>query len=490
MGYKYEAVKNFNPGPGDYKPDQAEKHLKPRVPGALIKEDVSPERRPAEITPDPGNYDGGDLKFASDLKKTADMGSKYVFKANSNPGPGDYKPDTAEKIVKPKIPHALIKEDQVEEKRPAEYTPDPGQYQNDGISFAKDLKKTATMGSKYEFKPNSNPPPGIYEVDKANSVTKYTAPSAIIQEEVHTYRRPQHQNPDPSQYQTEDLEFAKGLKKTATMGFKYEFMPNSNPPPGIYDIDAANRQVKHTAQSAIIKEETHPDRRPQHNNPDPGLYQDDELSFGKGLKTTATMGSKYEFKPGSNPPPGLYEHQRADSITKHRSQAAIIKEEVHPDRRPQHENPEPGQYQSEELGFGKNLRHTADMGSKYQFKPDSNPPPGIYDIDASNKYVKYTAPSAIIKEEINQDPRKPEILPDPGQYQGEDLTFGQGLKTTATMGSKYEFKPDKNPPPGIYDIDAANKHIKHTAQSTLIKEETHPERRPQHVNPEPGQYQS
>ena len=54
------------------------------------------------------------------------------------------------------------------------------------------------------------------------------------------------------------------------------------------------------------------------------------------------MGSKYIFKPDQNPPPGLYDTDRAQSVTKSRSRVARITTEVSPYRRPKDAGPDPG----------------------------------------------------------------------------------------------------------------------------------------------------
>jgi len=54
------------------------------------------------------------------------------------------------------------------------------------------------------------------------------------------------------------------------------------------------------------------------------------------------MGNKYIFKPDSNPPPGLYDPDRAETLIKPRSQAARMSTEVSPYRRPKEETPSPG----------------------------------------------------------------------------------------------------------------------------------------------------
>ena len=50
-------------------------------------------------------------------------------------------------------------------------------------------------------------------------------------------------------------------------------------------------------------------------------------------------------------------------------------------------------------------------------------------------------------------PRRSVAPPDPGAYHKEhDITKKIGH---VSMGAKYEFKPDNNPPVGGYDVDSA-----------------------------------
>ena len=41
--------------------------------------------------------------------------------------------------------------------------------------------------------------------------------------------------------------------------------------------------------------------------------------------------------------------------------------------------------------------------------------------------------------------------PESGRYEGALKPFGSDVKTNITMGSKYKWKPDSNPAPGMYD---------------------------------------
>mgnify|MGYP000727560471 CR=1 FL=1 len=88
------------------------------------------------------------------------------------------------------------------------------------------------------------------------------------------------------------------------------------------------------------------------------------------------MGSKYQFKPDKNPPPGAYDINSGLNLSQTKSRAAHINEEVHPYRRPVGESPDPGFYDRHLTAMGVNVKPNINMGSKYEFKPDKNPAPG------------------------------------------------------------------------------------------------------------------
>jgi len=56
----------------------------------------------------------------------------------------------------------------------------------------------------------------------------------------------------------------------------------------------------------------------------------------------------------------------------------------------------------------------------------------------------------------------------PGAHDGHLIPFGGDVKSKIGMGSKYEFKPDKNPGAGSYDVDAAMKHVKPKVYEAII----------------------
>lgn len=88
------------------------------------------------------------------------------------------------------------------------------------------------------------------------------------------------------------------------------------------------------------------------------------------------------------------------------------------------------------------------MGSKYEFKPDRNPPPGAYNIESGHNMSKSSVRSAHIREDTSPYRRPIEKSPGPGEHTGHLTAFGADVTRNITMGSKYEFKPDKNPAPG------------------------------------------
>jgi hypothetical protein len=130
MGAKYIWKPDSNPPVGAYEVDS--NATRSRVQAVLIREDFIKEKRRPEATPDPGQYDRHLTQFATGLNKV-DMGAKYTWKPDSNPPVGAYNPDIADKWTKSKMQDVLIKEETSPYRRPTEYTPDPGQY-DDGMN--------------------------------------------------------------------------------------------------------------------------------------------------------------------------------------------------------------------------------------------------------------------------------------------------------------------------------------------------------------------
>ena len=244
------------------------------------------------------------------------MGSKYVFKPDSNPAVGSYDPDKAMNQVSTRSKSAMIVRATSPYRRPKEIGPDPGQYTDDVVTFGKDVKSNINFGEKYKFKPDSNPPVGAYNVEEAYKHTKFTNRSVIITEDFIKEKRPKQYMPDPGQYMENVITFGKDVKTNINFGDKYKFKPDSNPPVGAYDVEGAEKHVKFNNRSVIIREETSPYRRPKEYGPDPGMYTEDVITFGKDVKTNINFGEKYKFKADSNPPVGAYDVEGAESKIK------------------------------------------------------------------------------------------------------------------------------------------------------------------------------
>ena len=159
-------------------------------------------------------------------------------------------------------------------------------------------------------------------------------------------------------------------------GNKYVFKPDRNPAPGQYNIDSGHNMSKASTKSAIIREDTSPHRRGPDYTPGPGHHDGHLTAFGSDVKMNIGMGSKYEFKPDSNPAVGSYDIYSGLNLSQTKSRAAHIKEDTSPERRPIENTPGPGHHDGHLDTFGSKVTHKMDFGNKYVFKPDRNPAPG------------------------------------------------------------------------------------------------------------------
>jgi hypothetical protein len=228
-----------------------------------------------------------------------DFGSKYVFKPDRNPPVGAYDPDTANKHTKSKSRAAHIREETSPYRRPDENLPGAGHYDGHLTAFGADIKTNIGMGSKYEFKPDSNPPVGAYDPSSGHAMSSMIprSKSALIRPEVYSYRRPKEENPGPGNYDKHLTKFGADVTANIGMGSKYEFKPDKNPAVGSYNIDSGHNMSKTSIRSAHIREETSPYRRPKENNPGAGHYDGHLDKFGSKITHKMDFGSKYEFKP-------------------------------------------------------------------------------------------------------------------------------------------------------------------------------------------------
>ena len=66
----------------------------------------------------------------------------------------------------------------------AESANDPGQYDGHLTAFASEIKTTVNFGEKYKFVPKEGPPPGSYNPDQADGLTKSKIRSTLIREDL------------------------------------------------------------------------------------------------------------------------------------------------------------------------------------------------------------------------------------------------------------------------------------------------------------------
>ena len=92
MGTKYKTATDNNPAPGQYDPEGATAHVKPKTKGAIIVRD-SKFKLQKDSNPEPGRYDGHIKPFGKNDRNMT-MGGKYKHFENTNPAPGQYEPDS------------------------------------------------------------------------------------------------------------------------------------------------------------------------------------------------------------------------------------------------------------------------------------------------------------------------------------------------------------------------------------------------------------
>jgi hypothetical protein len=146
----------------------------------LIRGPVSSYRRPIENLPGAGHYDGHLKSIGASIKTNVNMGSKYVFKADSNPGAGYYDPDKAVNQTQSKSRAAHINGETSPYRRPKENLPGPGHHDGHLDAFGSKITHKMDFGNKYVFKPDRNPPPGAYDIDSGHNMSKFKSRAAHI----------------------------------------------------------------------------------------------------------------------------------------------------------------------------------------------------------------------------------------------------------------------------------------------------------------------
>lgn len=119
--------------------------------------------------------------------------------------------------------------------------------------------------------------------------------------------------------------FGSDVKNRTDFGTKYKFVPDNNPPPGLYDIEKGTNMTKPKTKFLAVppyQKKLDFNKTGMMQNPDAGEYNATK-PFGYGLKKV-DFGSKYKFIPNKNPGPGEYEADRATDATKPKTRSACI----------------------------------------------------------------------------------------------------------------------------------------------------------------------
>lgn len=143
----------------------------------MIKQPTSPYRRPPEKTPEPGQYDKHLIPFGADTKRFT-IGQKQPDVYDRNPGVGQYNPDLS--MTKSRISSAVIRENTNKFPKPVEQTPSPGQYDAHLTPFGSNLKNKMTIAPPYQFKPDSNPGVGSYDIESGDRYLRHRSPEVKI----------------------------------------------------------------------------------------------------------------------------------------------------------------------------------------------------------------------------------------------------------------------------------------------------------------------
>lgn len=119
--------------------------------------------------------------------------------------------------------------------------------------------------------------------------------------------------------------FASDVHNKTDFGTPYKFVPNNNPPPGLYNPEkGVNLTKPKTKFLAAPTKEKKMDftLNETMQMPDAGQYNSLK-PFGAGMNKV-DFGRKYEFKPSRNPGPGEYDADKAMNATKPKVRSACI----------------------------------------------------------------------------------------------------------------------------------------------------------------------
>ena len=177
------------------------------------------------------------------------IGIKRIKKLETSLGPGEYSPERAISITKPKS--KAVNFEHPVARKPLESSPDlgPGTY-NDHIKFGYSPKKM-TIGQKREEKTPDKIGPAYYSPNKGYSLTKSKSAAYVFHKNTGRVELQTDQNNGPGTYGVQN-EFGSSLGPI-TIGEKRENKTLTTPGPCDYNANRGDVLIKPRGPSADFK---------------------------------------------------------------------------------------------------------------------------------------------------------------------------------------------------------------------------------------------
>lgn len=323
--------------------------------------------------------------------------------------------------------------------------------------FGSDVRRKVPFGKRHAFRPDPNPGPGAYQIDKADKLTKSASQVHSMRPRVKDVSTKTVTETDAGRYNPHK-DFGAAVGKMTIGERSRERAVSNTPPPGAYNPDNALSLTKPKSTATIIRRDSAPRvayiRQPG-QTPDPGQYHDAGRGFGYNTPRMTISAAKQKWRPlNDNPGPGY--HDAVHTLTRPRTPGVeISKSRTRRDEFLANQGVDtPAPTYNVKDTFGADLKSKMTLGGKAKWKPGNrNPGPGEYDGD----------PGAIGKRAtstVNMDKTKAEarhLYLEDNKTAAADVQydivrpFGSDVTTKVNFGSKYQSKPNTNPAPGHYE---------------------------------------
>ena len=315
-------------GPGAYSPERAETITKTRT--ATVNMGSSPARasivKTTSIDVAPGQYDDRSYEMSKSTK-TFTIGEKRAEIVKETMGPGAYSPDRAETITKTRTATVNMGSSPARASIVKTTGIDiaPGQYDDRSYEIAKS-SKNFTIGEKRVERIVETMGPGAYSPDRAETITKTRTATVNMGSSPARASIVKTTSIDvaPGQYDDRSYEISNS-KKGFIIGEKREERIVETMGPGAYSPDRAETITK--TRSTTINMGSSPARASIVKKTDidiaPGQYDDRSYEISKSSKNF-TIGEKRAERVVETMGPGAYSPDRAETVTKTRSQTVNI----------------------------------------------------------------------------------------------------------------------------------------------------------------------